>query len=246
MASLRPSPTSSANENRSQFPENHRGTEFTEKTQSHLSSSLEPIFLNEKTRRRKATRSLTQRRRDAETQRISHVLWRGPGRPTTAGYRWARRPLRTQAFVAVSRPSDLRSASAGLAVPPFHFMIGRARLLPQSERRKAGPTRPRRVGRWGVWLRQALALGADERSTGGRRSFDRRLFRRQFTALSHHISDNLFASLRLCAFAFSIGWFGDSASPRLCASAFSSLCPPLCLRTSVVFRLDENALFWTL
>jgi len=39
-----------------------------------------------------------------------------------------------------------------------------------------------------------LAFGADGLLTGGRRSSDRRLFHRQSSALSHHISDELFAS----------------------------------------------------
>ena len=41
---------------------------------------------------------------------------RGSGRPATAGIRWAGKSPQKRAFVPVSRPSDLRSSSAGLAI----------------------------------------------------------------------------------------------------------------------------------
>ena len=51
--------------------------------------------------------------------------WRGPGRRTTARNRWVGTPLRIQAFVTVSRPNGLRSASAGLAKSLLLSRIGK-------------------------------------------------------------------------------------------------------------------------
>ena len=58
-------------------------------------------------------------------------------------------------------------------------MGGRGTDPSRSERGEAEPTRPGRAVRWDVRPRQALALGADERFAGRRRSSDRRRFRRQ-------------------------------------------------------------------
>ncbi len=79
--------------------------------------------------------------------------------------------------VTAQRPA--LSKSAGLATSPLNSMGGRGPDPSRSERGQAEPTRPGRGVRWDVWPRQALALGVDERATGGRRSSDRRLFRRQ-------------------------------------------------------------------
>jgi len=127
MASSRPSPTSSANENRNQFPENHRGTEFTEKTQSHLSSSLEPIFLNAKTQRREGAKPpahpQTQRRGDAEAQRgpsLIPLCGEVPAvgrRPETAG------PAnRSKNKLSPRFPGPAACAQGAQASPPFFFI----------------------------------------------------------------------------------------------------------------------------
>jgi len=88
-----------------------------------------------KAQRRKAHPStrLAQRREDAETRRRrgaekvvgDFIARRGPGRRTTAGDRWAGPPHQTQVLVTMSRPSDLRSASAGLATSLLHLMDGK-------------------------------------------------------------------------------------------------------------------------
>ena len=44
---------------------------------------------------------------------------RGSGRPTTTGNHWAGESPQKPAFVPVSRPSNLRSSSAGLAISLF-------------------------------------------------------------------------------------------------------------------------------
>ena len=83
------------------------------------------------------------------------------------------------------------SKSARLA-PPFCRMDG---ATPSNqERGQAEPTRPWRVGRWEVRRRRTLASGVGELPTGGRRSPDRRLFRRQSTELPLHLWEKLFAS----------------------------------------------------
>jgi len=66
----------------------------------------------------------TQRRRGAEGTSLDCPVWRGSGR-RTAGNRWARKPLRKQAFVPISWPSGLRSASAGLAASLLQSITGR-------------------------------------------------------------------------------------------------------------------------
>jgi hypothetical protein len=77
-------------------------------------------------------------RRDAKTQRrrgadAGFSARRGPGRRTTAGYRKAGPPIRMQAFVTVSRPCGLRSASAGLATSLPHSIPVRGSLHPTEE-----------------------------------------------------------------------------------------------------------------
>ena len=90
-------------------PQRHRGTEKTqspsqtrrhEDTKASQRAPTQP-FLNAETRRRRGAERVTQ---DSTTQR-------GPGRRrTTTGDRWAGPPLRSQAIIAVVRPSGLRSA----------------------------------------------------------------------------------------------------------------------------------------
>ena len=97
-------------------PQRHRGTEkaqSTSQTRRHedtKASQRAPTqpFLNAETRRRRGAERVT---RDSTTQR-------GPGRRrTTTGDLWAGPPLRSQAIVAVVRPSGLRSAERR----PRHF-----------------------------------------------------------------------------------------------------------------------------
>ena len=82
---------------------------------------------------------------------------------------------------------------------------------------EAKPTRPGRVGRWEEGLRRTLAFGADILPTGRRRSSDRRLFRRQSSALQHQGN-----YLRLSALS--------AVFLRVCAAFVSSClrCLPLC------------------
>jgi len=62
-------------------------------------------------------------------------VWRGPGRPTTAGNRWARKSIRKRAFVQISWPSDLRSRRAQAS--PLLFCIQELdSACSQSKRRK--------------------------------------------------------------------------------------------------------------
>jgi len=56
--------------------------------------------------------------------------------------------------------------------------------------------RPGRVGRWEARRRRTLASEADVLLTGGRRSPDRRLFRRHSSALPHHLSEIICVYLR--------------------------------------------------
>ena len=93
-----------------------------------------------------------------------------------------------------------KRAQASPLLFPFCWMKGAPRS--QQKRGKAEPTRLRRGGRWEARRRRTLASGGDGLSTGCRRSFDRRQFRRQSPALPHHISNNLFAPWQLCVLAF--------------------------------------------
>ena len=230
MASLRPSPTSSANENRSQFPENHRGTEFTEKTQSHLSSSLEPIFLNAKTRRRKATRSLTQRRRDAEnfSRALARTRPSNDGRvplgQTTAPNASVRRGVPAQRPALCERRPRRSSFS-------FHDWEGTP-PSPIGEKKGGTDTPPARrpVGR----------LAATSACAWSGRTFHRRSAIVRSPAVPPSIHGTLashqrqplcvFASLRLCVLYWLVRRLCVSATLRLCVffSVSPSVSPYLC------------------
>jgi len=67
------------------------------------------------------------------------IVRRGSGRGLTAGNRWAGQPLQKQAFVPVSRPSGLRSLSAGLATSLLRSIAGRV-TRPFSKTQKRGRT----------------------------------------------------------------------------------------------------------
>jgi hypothetical protein len=70
------------------------------------------------------------------------------------------------------------SESADLAT--LHSLLLDERRSPSKlEKGEAEPMRLWRVGRWEAWLRRTLAFGADLLLTCGRRSQDRRPFRRQ-------------------------------------------------------------------
>jgi len=94
------------------------------------------------------------------------------------------------------------------------------------ERGQAEPTRPRRVGRWEAWLRRTLAFRADGLPTSGRRSSDRRLFRRPSPALPLQINDNLFASFASLRFFWVRGLrvFGFATSALALCPSSVSLC----------------------
>jgi len=141
----------------------------------------------------------------------------------TAGNRWAGPPLQKQAFVSVSRPSSLRSASAGLATSLLHSIVGNC-THPPLTRVKAEPTCPGHVGRCGGWLRRTLTFGADGLLTGGRR----------FLIACRSAANNWTAFQtqhpRLCALCVlcgSLRWVTGSGSICLICGQFS-LCP-LCL-----------------
>ena len=85
------------------------------------------------------------------------------------------------------------SESADLAIP-HPLLLDGERPTSKQEKGEAEPTRPGRVVRWAARLRRTLAFGADGLLTGGRRSSDRRLFRRQSSAPPPQVNDNLFAS----------------------------------------------------
>ena len=57
-------------------------------------------------------------------------VWRGPGRPKTAGDCRAGTQLRIRALVTVSQPSSLRPKSASLATIFLHSIAGRSPPLP--------------------------------------------------------------------------------------------------------------------
>ena len=66
-------------------------------------------------------------------------MWRGAGRPKTAGHRWVGTPSRTFTFGSVSRPSGLRFASASLAASLLQSMDGMS-LHTNTKRRGQGRT----------------------------------------------------------------------------------------------------------
>ena len=92
------------------------------------------------------------------------------------------------------RPALSKSAASPLLL--FISRLGGAWPPSQGGRCEAEPTRSERGGRWGAWLRRTLAFGAVRLPAGGRRSPDRRLFRRQSSALSIHMSKNICVYLR--------------------------------------------------
>jgi len=117
--------------------------------------------------------------------------------------------------VTAQRPA--LSKSAGLATP--QPLLADGHRLPSQERRGARRNRraPGRVVRWDVRPRQALALGADERFTGRRRSSDRRRFRRQ----SRHcnIKETICVYLR---YLWALRWASDVAmASSLCVFVFA-------------------------
>ncbi len=132
--------------------------------------------------------------------------WRGPDRRrTTPGNRCIGSSLRTRVFVAMARYSGLRSRRAQ-ASPPLIPTGVLTVSSSEQERGEAEPTCPGRVGRWEARRRRTLASGVDVLLTG-RRSSDRRLFRRQSSALAHHVSEALFASFASLRFKTQIrGW----------------------------------------
>ena len=70
---------------------------------------------------------------------------RGPGRAMTAGHRWVGTPNRMQAFVRVSRPNVLRSASAASPLLVLTQKLDRERTrgrtdVPRARRPVRGPT----------------------------------------------------------------------------------------------------------
>jgi len=97
----------------------------------------------------------------------------------------------------------------------------------KKKRGEAEPTRPGRVGRWEARRRRALASGVDVLLTG-RRSSDRRLFRRQSTIRPVRFGKIFHSYLRYLRYL----WANCDVHGRLCASA--SLCFSLCLCASVV------------
>ena len=152
----------------------------------------------------------TQRRRDPS--RCSSV-WRGFGRRPTARYHWAVQPPQKRAFVPVSRPSVLRSSSAGLASSLLHSMDG---MSPHSNttRGKQGRTHVPQARRP---VRRPAATNACVRS---RRASHRRQAitdRLSFCRRSwHRIKSPATAPLRLCDFALfaRVGGFCVSAALR--------------------------------
>ena len=156
-----------------------------------------------------------------------------------------------QTFVAVARPSGLRSESAGLATSPSHFMVGRGMHPSPMEEGEGGtdaPSARRPVG-------SATTTDACVRR---RRAFYRRaaIVRSPAvppsisgTAASHQLQPRcVFAPLRLCVMgrrANFLRLFQDSicvicvicgqilAGGGLCASAFFLLC--LCVSVSLWF-----------
>jgi hypothetical protein len=153
-----------------------------------------------------------------------------PGRPTTAGNRWARKPPRKQAFVPISWPSDLRSASAGLATSLLHSMAGKGTpSFPKMKEKKGRTDAPQ--------ARQSVRSAA---TTNARVRSSRASHRRQaiirspvvLPSISGTITQTqpsllcVFASLRggwaggLCVLCGSMGWMGGSVfSLCLCFSA---------------------------
>ena len=95
--------------------------------------------------------------------------------------------------------------------------------------------RPGHVGRWEAWLRRTLAFGADRLLTGGRRSPDRRLFRRHFSALPHHLSEIICVYLRDLRFLRGrvIGVVMPSC---LCVFVFAMFCVLLCVSVPLWFN----------
>jgi hypothetical protein len=135
--------------------------------------------------------------------------------------------------ITAQRPA--LSKSAGLATSALNSMGGRGPDPSRSERGQAESTRPGRVVRWDVWPRQALALGVDERATGGRRSSDRRLFRRQ----SRHccVKRTICVYLR-DLWAHCDGWSAFVSSCVRCPLCFSLCALCLCGSAGVLARLQ--------
>jgi len=199
-------------------PQRHRDTE---KAQSHP-----------------PTRFLTQRRKDAKSPRV-FTAWRGPGRQTTVGNRWAGHTFRTQAFVTVSRPSSLRSVSAGLATPSLHLMAGKGTYPSPTEEERGGTDAP--PARWPVGRLAATSARAWSGRTLHRWSAIARsptVPPSIFGIVAPHQRQPLcaFAPLRLCVLLGGPGSAaerlrrGKRGSLRLCVSVFL-----LCVSVSLWF-----------
>jgi len=190
-------------------PQRHR--EGTEKAQSHPLTSQTRRHEDTKASQRPPLNVEARRRGGAEGLSRACIAWRGPGRQTTAGDRWAGPTLRSQAIVAVSRPSGPRSESAGLATPPLHFTIGRgAPPFQIGERRGGTDALPARRP-----MGSLAATNACVRSS--RASYRRSAIARSpavppsILGTAHHIGEKPFVSscLRVC-----------DVDGRLCVSAF--------------------------
>ena len=173
---------------------------------------------------------------------------RGSGRRTTAGYHWARKSPRKQAFVPIFWPSGLRSASAGLANSLFHSIPGRcARLSPQQKR---GKRQNRRANGTSAGEKRSgddhlcSELGSFPPATGDRSIACRSAVSFSFAPKSQRPPLRVggwMGGLRVFVFVFATG-----ASGFICVICVicgqkgwaGGSVPSLCLCGSVVFRAD--------
>ena len=184
--------------------------------------------------RRKHEDTKTRRhRRDAESPR-EFTAWRGPGRRTAAKNRWNEPPSsdRERSSLELVPAACAQEAQAS----PLLLLISRlggAQLLFKQEKGKAEPARLRRVGRWEGRLRRTLAFGADGLPSGGRRSSDRRLFRRQSSVPLIRFCGVFLALSALSGLSVGqLGWC--AAFVPSCLRVCDGLCDSLCLCASVV------------
>jgi len=191
--------------------------------QDHQTHS--PTLSNAKTQRRKDAKPAqppinaeARRRRDAESFERDSTVWRGSGRRTTAGNRWAGQPLQKRVLVPVSRPSGLRFAERR----PRHFSFFSRKwdkFAPQHNEKKL------RQNRRANGTSAGEKRNDDERSRSEFASFspakgDHQIACRSVVNPRQHNTSSAITSLRLCTFA-SLRFFWCSPLVSWCLGGFS-------------------------
>jgi len=161
------------NQRRGTKPQRHRDTEKSQRTSQTRRHKGHPPHPSQFAHR-------SRRSRRWPFSRLEHVARSRPS--SNDGRGPLDRVIAPNASVRRGGPTQRPALSKSAALASIHpLSLNEWHLPSKQERGEAEPTRPGRAGRWEARLRRTLAFGTDGLSTGGRRSSDRRLFRRQST-----------------------------------------------------------------